>query len=182
MHDVGMVKLKNDTANSTRYFINVAGFGFSGCVAERIELKNKWLKVGAAGFVLGMADALFRYTAASVHLYANGNNREGRFINLSIGICRFAGGGMKLTPDSIADDGLFDVTVAGDLSKAEVIANIPRLFSGSFVRNKKVIQFRTDKIRITSVPQLPIETDGEFLGYGEAEIEIIPSAIKTITD
>ena len=87
---------------------------------------------------------------------------------------------MRLTPDAVADDGLFDITVAGDLAKREVIQNIPRLFNGKFVRHKKISQFRSKKISVTSIPRAPLETDGEVFGYGDFEAEILEKAIQVI--
>lgn len=180
LHDVGIVRKKIESKVEERFFINVAGFAFQGFVAERIEGKSKWLKLGLAAFVLGIADALFRYKTTDVVLEMNGEKMEGKFINISAGICKYAGGGMKLTPDAVTDDGLFDITLAKNLTKWEVLINVPRLFSGSFVKHKKVDQFRMKRFSISSSPLFPIETDGEVFGYGNAEVEIIEKAIRVV--
>ena len=179
LHDVGMLRKKN-SEQDIRYFINVAGCGFQGFVAERIEGVANWIKIGPSGFYLGIIEALSRYKTTQVKIRLNDEQLQGKFFNVSIGICKSAGGGMKLTPDAISDDGLFDITVAGDLTKTDVITNVVRLFNGSFVRHRKISQSRTKKIEITSVPLAPIETDGEVVGYGDFEAEILEKAIRVI--
>lgn len=179
LHDIGRVRKKNPEAD-IRYFINVAGAGFQGFVAERIEGVANWIKIGAPGFYFGIIEALSKYKTTQVTIHLNEEHLQGRFFNVTIGICQSAGGGMKLTPDAIADDGQFDITVAGDLTKTDVITNVVRLFNGSFVRHRKISQYRTRKIVIASVPLAPIETDGEVVGYGDFEAEILERAIRVI--
>ena len=149
-------------------------------MAERIEGVANWIKIGPSGFYLGIIEALSRYKTTQVKIRLNDEQLQGKFFNVSIGICKSAGGGMKLTPDAISDDGLFDITVAGDLTKTDVITNVVRLFNGSFVRHRKISQYRTKKIEITSVPLAPIETDGEVVGYGDFEADILEKAIRVI--
>jgi len=181
IHDVGILRKKN-SPDEIQYFINVAGCGFQGFVAERIEGTGHWLKIGPAAFYFGLVDALFRYKTTQVKIESIETLQEGRYFNVSIGICKSAGGGMKVTPNAITDDGLFDVTIAGDLLKTEVIQNIPRLFNGSFVHHQKISQFRTKKISVSSVPLAPVETDGEIFGYGDFEVDILEKAIQVISN
>jgi diacylglycerol kinase family enzyme len=177
MHDVGLLQ-KDDGA--CQYFINVAGCAFQGFVAERIEVKNKKLKLGKAGFLLGIADALFRYQSFPVSVNSDDRQMENTVFNLSCGICRYAGGGMKLTPAAIPDDGLLDITIAQDFTRLEVVQKIFGLYNGTFVRHKKVIQWRCGSLAVSSSQPLAIETDGEFFGYGNFKISIIPSSIQMI--
>ncbi|MFI5136012.1 MAG: diacylglycerol/lipid kinase family protein [Chitinophagales bacterium] len=181
LHDVGIFRKKN-SEEEIRYFINVAGCGFQGFVAERIEGATNWLKIGPAAFYFGLIEALSKYKTTQIKIETNEKSFEGKFFNVSIGICKSAGGGMQLTPNAVADDGLFDITVAGDLSKGEVIQNIPRLFNGKFVHHHKISQFRTKKISVSSVPSAPLETDGEVFGYGDFEAEILEKAIRVISN
>lgn len=192
-HDLGIVKKKISAAIPLQYFINEAGFAFQGFVVERIE-KSKWLKIGVLAFILGLIDALFKYRTTLVKInlheglseealrnHSNDNQHvEGKFFNISAGIGKYAGGGMKLTPDAITNDGLLDITIAGNFSKWEVIKNVLGLFNGSFVAYPKVSQFRAKRIFISSLPPVPIETDGEIFGYGDAEVEILRNAIRVV--
>ncbi|HUM47869.1 MAG TPA: diacylglycerol kinase family lipid kinase [Chitinophagales bacterium] len=179
-HDVGKICLHRNDSVFTKYFINIAGFGFQGLVAERIEGVSSGIKKGIFAFVLGIFDALFRYDVTRVWIKMDEKKLEGLIYNVNTGICKFCGGGMKMTPDAITDDGLFDITIVKKISRAEVILNIPGLFNGRFLKNKKVSQYRARKISIVSTPLMPVECDGEVLGYGNAEVEILEKAIRVI--
>jgi diacylglycerol kinase (ATP) len=186
-HDVGIVKKKTNGTTDQRYFINVAGFAFEGFVAERIEGKSKWLKMGGVAFIFGLIDALFKYRTTIVRIILSDGHHpeddqhlEGKFFNISAGICKYAGGGMKLTPNAITNDGLFDITIVKNLSKWQVIKNVPGLFNGSFIVHPKVSQLRAKKFFISSFPPVPIETDGEVFGCGDAEVEILRNAIQVV--
>lgn len=179
-HDVGLIRKETDGKHELRYFINVAGAAFQGFVAERIEGNLQWLKVGPPAFYLALVEALFRYRATTVQFTADGAHHEEKIFNLSIGIGRYAGGGMKVTPSAVTDDGLLDITVAADLKKREVIANLPGLFSGKFVAHPKIRQWQATRLTVFSSPPVPIETDGEVFGYGNFEAEIIPQAIRVM--
>ena len=192
-HDVGVVKKKMNAGIYLQYFINEAGFAFQGFVVENIAT-SKWLKMGTLSFILGLIAALFKYKTTMVKIALseeisgealrndlNGNQHvEGKFFNISAGIGKYAGSGMKLTPNAISNDGLLDITIAGNFSKWEVIKNVLGLFNGSFVNYHKVSQFRAKRFFISSLPPVPIETDGEVFGYGDAEVEILRNAIQVV--
>lgn len=179
-HDIGKIDLEGKNDSFTKYFINMAGFGFQGLVAERIEGVSSGIKKGIFAFVLGIFDALFRYEVTQVSIELDEEKINGMIYNVNAGICKFCGGGMMMTPNAVVDDGLLEITVIRKISKAEVILNVPGLFSGRFLKNKKVSQYRTKKMTITSAPLLPVECDGEVLGYGNVKVEIIEKAIRVI--
>ncbi|MGB3075793.1 MAG: diacylglycerol kinase family protein [Chitinophagales bacterium] len=179
-HDVGKISLSGNQNTSVKYFINMAGFGFQGLVAERIEGVSSGIKKGIFAFVLGIFDALFRYNTTQVSITLDEEEFSGMIYNVNAGICKFCGGGMMMTPDALNDDGLFDITIIRKISKSEVIRNVPGLFSGRFINNRKVSQHRTKKMRITSIPFMPAECDGEVLGYGNVTAEILPKAIIVV--
>lgn len=179
-HDIGKITFTGAQNQKVCYFINMAGFGFQGLIASRIEGVSSSIKKGAFAFVLGIFDALFRYKTTQVYISSSVWDVKDMIYNISIGIGRYCGGGMKMTPEAQTDDGLFDITLIKKISKSEVLLNLPGLFNGSFVKNKKVIRQRASKIWIESTPLLPAECDGEVLGYGNGEIEIIKGAIRVI--
>lgn len=180
MHDVGKITFVNDQKTEIKHFINMAGFGFQGLIASRIEGVSSTIKKGAFAFVLGILDALFRYKVTWVSIDADGWRIEDHIYNMSIGIGRYCGGGMKMAPDALTNDGLFDVTMVKAISKPEVIMNIPGLFSGKFVKNRKVLRQRSQQLKIESTPMMPVECDGEVVGFGNAHVVILKDAIMVI--
>ena len=179
LHDVGKITFTGQHS-TVKYFINMAGFGFQGLVAERIEGVSSGIKKGIFAFVLGIFDALFRYQVTQVSIELDDFRMNGMIYNMNAGICKFCGGGMKMAPDAVADDGMFDITIVRKISKGEVIINIPGLFSGKFLKHKKVSSHRIRKVKIKSNPLLPVECDGEVLGYGDVQLQIVEKGIRVI--
>ena len=52
---------------------------------------------------------------------ADGVKREGRMFEVIVANGAFAAGGMRVAPDASPDDGLFDVVLIGDVSKADFV-------------------------------------------------------------
>lgn len=89
---------------------------------------------------------------------------------------------MRIVPHAQPDDGLLALTVAGPVSKLGVLVNTPRFYNGHLDRHPKVDFYQTESVRVTSLgpDPIPVEADGEFLGFTPVQIEIIPRALQVI--
>jgi diacylglycerol kinase (ATP) len=89
------------------------------------------------------------------------------------------GGGMKVTPDAVVDDGLLDVMVVKPLSKARFLTVFPRVYSGSHVVLPFVEIRRAKRVRIDA-PGITAYADGERLGPLPQTFEAVPSALRVM--
>jgi diacylglycerol kinase family enzyme len=99
----------------------------------------------------------------------------------AIGNGRFFGGGMKICPEAILDDGHFDFVTVGDLGRLEVLAKIHRIYSGNHLSMKEVRQVRCRRLRVTpmdSKADIPVEIDGETPGRLPASFEMLKGALR----
>lgn len=183
LQDVGQVKYRFVNEGEHRYFVNIAGMGYDAMVTEKTNVMKQKGKGGVLIYLINLISGLFRYK--SVYLDINSDGKRifsGKVFTLSIGICKYNGGGMMQLPYAIPDDGLFDLTIIRKTTKFRIVTNIKNLFDGSFVKMPEVQQFKGEKITITSRPQnkLYLETDGESLGHSPLEFKIIPKAARLI--
>ncbi len=183
LQDVGKVKYRYDSENKSRYFINMAGMGYDALVAKKTNLMKARGKGGTLAYLYNLVTGLFQYK--NTHLHIKVDDKEvlnDKVFSLSIGICKFNGGGMMQLPKAVPDDGLFDITVIRKTSKFRVVKNIKNLYDGSFIKLPEVSVFTGKKITITSVPphSIYLETDGESLGNSPLDFEIVPKAVKLI--
>ncbi len=184
LQDVGKVYYKYDTNKNYRYFVNIAGMGYDALVVKKTnKMKEKGAGAGAVAYVINLITGLFQYS--NVYLIIEnetGKVFEGKVFSMSIGICKYNGGGMMQLPDAVPDDGLFDVTVIGKTTKMRVIKNIKNLFDGSFTELPEVSQYRGKRFTITSKPHsaLFLETDGESLGHSPLVFEILHKAVRIL--
>ena len=77
-------------------------------------------------------------------------------------------------------DGLFDISIAQNLSKIEIIKNLGLLFNGEIVLNKKVATLKAATIDIQLIENdaLIAQADGEIIGSGGFKATIIPKAFS----
>ncbi|WP_053706539.1 diacylglycerol kinase [Streptomyces sp. WM6373] len=90
------------------------------------------------------------------------------------------GGGMRICPGAVPDDGLFDVTVVGDCSRATLLKVFPQVYRGGHLSHPKVSVHRARKITLEA-PGLTAYADGEPLGPLPVTAECVPGAIRLLT-
>lgn len=183
LQDVGEVDFRFSKDENKRYFINIAGMGYDALVAQKTNMMKQQGKGGPIAYLVNLISGLFQYKSVHLDIDADGQRIfSGKVFSMSIGICKYNGGGMMQLPDAIPDDGLFDITIIRKTTKYRIVTNIKNLYDGSFVKMPEVVQFRGEKIMIASRPahKLYLETDGESLGHSPLVFQVIPRSIKLI--
>lgn len=181
LQDVGQVKYLHSEDNEHRYFINIAGMGYDALVAQKTNLMKEKGKGGPVAYLVNLISGLFQYKSLFLEIVADGKQIfSGKVFSMSIGICKYNGGGMMQLPNAISDDGLFDIMVIRKTTKLRIVTNIKNLYDGSFISMPEVSLYTGKKIKITCRPahKLYLETDGESLGHSPLEFEILPQAIR----
>ncbi|MDZ4170335.1 MAG: diacylglycerol kinase family protein [Coriobacteriia bacterium] len=90
------------------------------------------------------------------------------------------GGGFRITPDAIPDDGLFDVCMIDPLSLPEALLRLPFVIFGKHTRMRPVHMRRHRSLVIESAHALPAQIDGEILLANRYEVSVMPNAIECV--
>ncbi|MFD9358322.1 diacylglycerol kinase [Streptomyces sp. NPDC060031] len=90
------------------------------------------------------------------------------------------GGGMRICADAVPDDGLFDVTVVGDCSRATLLKVFPRVYKGTHLGHPKVSVYRAAKVTLEAAG-ITAYADGEPLGPLPVTAECVPAAVRLLT-
>jgi YegS/Rv2252/BmrU family lipid kinase len=184
--DVGRLSFVSaDGKTGTRHFANIASFGMSGDVVDRVNRATTMKRLtGQFAYTWGSLMSLFRYRAKPVRLKVD--NVFDEVVSVSTcAVCngQFFGGGMRVAPDASPDDGLLDVILIGDAPTRDVMKSMGDLRTGKHVTNPNVKVFRGKSVIATPVeatagePVL-IEVDGELPGRLPAMFEVLPKALK----
>jgi YegS/Rv2252/BmrU family lipid kinase len=160
-----------------RYFLNVAGLGFDGEVVERVESRPKPVG-GTIPYLYNLFLSLVTYRNKDVTVQYNGRILSARFNSVIAANGAYFGGGMFVAPNASANDGLFELVLLGDLNKAEVVANLPRLYKGTHITHPKVTVLRAREIQASARQRALIQADGELVGLSPATFRIIPQALR----
>jgi len=179
--DIGEIVCVREGKEVRRYFINVAGLGFDGEVAERVNRYAwKWLG-GTIPYLTGLLVTLITYKNKSIEISFDGEEMRGKATSVIACNCRYFGGGMKIAPNASPDDGFFDLVVIGDLGKMEFLANVPKVYKGTHLTHPKVYEYRGIKeVRVESKERMLLQADGELIGESPASFRIIHRALRVI--
>jgi YegS/Rv2252/BmrU family lipid kinase len=174
--DIGKIELLKQN-NSRIYFNNLAGAGFDGLVVSKV---GKYKHFGPLAYLVGTTMGLFAFRNFKTEVLINSKTISSTTLMVLIGLCKYSGGGMRLTKTPNPSDSLFDVTLAENFSKWDIVKNIPNLFNGSIVNFKKVQTFKTKSItvKILQEDEPFIQADGELIGSGDFRITLLPNAFS----
>jgi YegS/Rv2252/BmrU family lipid kinase len=179
--DIGrLTYVASDGSPAVRHFVNIASFGISGLVDRYVNETTKVLG-GTFSFAVATLRAGARYKNAEVRLEIDGKVREGRVYTVAIANGRFFGGGMKVAPDAILDDSVFDVVTLGDFGIGDLLLRGLDIYSGKHISNPKVTVERARVVEATPLDphaEVLLDVDGEQPGRLPARFEILPGGIN----
>lgn len=149
-------------------FIVSSGIGFDAAVCEetnRSEMKGFLNKLGLGKLTyLGIAlKQLFACRAVSCQIRLDGGEPISIRTILFVAFMNhmYEGGGFKFAPLADYRDGLLDLCVVGDLSKALILLALPTAFFGRHYMFRGITAYRARKVEIQTSAPLWVHTDGE---------------------
>lgn len=90
------------------------------------------------------------------------------------------GGGIPAAPDATVDDGLLDVLAVRGDSRAALPALVARALVGRHTGSPNVTWRRARRVAVRARPAMPFNADGQPLGRGDAEFEVLPGALSVV--
>jgi YegS/Rv2252/BmrU family lipid kinase len=166
-----------DGAAADAFFANFAGAGISGAIARRANASSKALG-GRLSFMWATIAVFSHWQSAAVTIEVDGTRRAGQMFEVLAMNGDYTAGGMWVAPEAKADDGLFDVVVIGDVTKADFIRTFPKLYRGKHLSHPKIELLRGERVQVDAATPLPIVLDGEQPGTTPVRFEIVPQALR----
>jgi len=183
LQDVGRITYLDGEKPESRYFLNIAGMGFDAMVAQKTNNQKAAGKGNALSYFINLFTSLFQYQPRIIQVELDEDKYNFNTFSMSVGICKYNGGGMMQLPNAIPDDGLLDVTIIKKIGLGTVMAQLRNLYTGQFIKHPKVATFTAKKVKISSKKSgFMMEADGESLGQAPFEITILPNALRVIVD
>ncbi len=182
--DVGLVTCQHAGQMVQRHFINIAGIGFDGEVSAQMNRSSK--RGGSLAYFANVFKVLGRYknkrAAVTIKHGSHEQRIEGIFNSIVIANGQYFGGGMWVAPNASWCDGLLDVVLIGDVSRAEFVATFPKIYRGAHLTHPKVRSFRATEVRIESHLQehALLEAEGELFGAAPATVRVLPGACRLL--
>jgi diacylglycerol kinase (ATP) len=112
-------------------------------------------------------------------LEVDGVRRELEAMLVAVGNGDSYGGGMRICPAAVLDDGLLDVTVVTRISRAKLVRLLPTVYPGRHVLRPEVLTFRCSSVSL-SCPGVTAYADGEFVATLPVSCAVVPGALQVL--
>jgi diacylglycerol kinase (ATP) len=156
----------------SEWFGAVLSTGFDSVVNEKANTLN-WPK-GPMKYNLAIAMELPKFKPLRYKIELDSQTIETEAMLIAVGNGASYGGGMKVCPDAVMSDGLFDVMVLKPVSKVEFIRVFPKVFSGKHIEHPQVEIYRTRRVSLHA--DAVAYADGDRIGGLPVRAECIAGA------
>jgi diacylglycerol kinase (ATP) len=165
------------------YYVNVASAGLGVGVTQALSPRLK-RRIGALAYPTAAIRAFLGHEPFSARLTFPDGDHEPveyeRLLQVAVGNGRFYGGGMVVAPQSGIDDRSLDV-YAIEMGRHRDLFGVARyLKSGDFIRSESVGHFRTERVRLETEPELPVNIDGEVVTRTPQDFSMAHNALRVL--
>lgn len=179
-YDLGVYQL--GAGQSDGYFINAIGIGFDGEVAK--VTNESWykplfgrLKLGTLAYLCTVVRLLFTYQTHEITVHVDGQEQTFSDVWLmAIANIPYYGGGMKIAPHAVPDDGKFNICIVHGLSRWKLLTVLGTVFNGTHIRFPEVTLLEGSKIEVSSSRPMTVHADGEIIGSTPITMGLQPGA------
>jgi YegS/Rv2252/BmrU family lipid kinase len=162
-------------------FVGIASVGFDSEANRIANEAPAWL--GGLVYAYGALRALLFWRPARFQIELDPPGELYSFSGYSVGAAnsKTYGGGMRAAPDALLDDGLLEVPVLENVSKLGFLTKIlPKVFSGTHVREPSVKVFRAREIAISADRPFTMYADGDPIGELPLRVRAIGGAVRVL--
>lgn len=166
---------------TNRFFINITDVGMGGEVARKLENKIPLLS-NKTQYAIRIVSTFLTYKKALIQAKSENYDWKGQVMNFIVANGKWFGNGLGVAPDAVLDDGFFEIAILGDIGLLDYLKHLDTVKKGEKVIHPEVSYNRIKEIFITSGDgsSVPIDMDGEFVGYAPLTLKNIPQTINFI--
>jgi diacylglycerol kinase (ATP) len=161
----------------TTWAVGSISAGFDALANARAN-KLTWPK-GPLRYYIAMLLELAKFKPIKYQAVLDGTARDFEAMLCVVSNTGVFGGGMLVVPSASVTDGLLDVLLVKKMSRLKFVTIFPKVYKGTHITDKDVELVQVSKISIKA-EQMPIYSDGEYVGQAPFEAEVMPGALKVI--
>jgi diacylglycerol kinase (ATP) len=178
--DVGEVQFIHPEGNEVkRYFVNVMDIGLGGEVVQKIaKSKRRWGPF--LTYQKAILSSLIPYKQWLVDFQLDGAYFSEPTLMLAMANAKWFGSGLGIAPMAQLQDGCFSVIHMGKITLFDYLKQLPKVKRLEVLRHKAIRYHRAAEIKVMT-HRLPIDCDGEFIGFTPLLCKIIPNRLKVLT-
>ncbi len=164
------------------YSVSYAGVGFDSEVT-RYANEVKVLR-GPLIYFYSVIHTLITFEPPRMKVVHDGGAFEGKVMFTVVNNLPRFGGGMRIAPDAVIDDGLLDLVIVREVPKSVLLTIFPKVYGGKHVGHPAVTLVRTRRAEITLDRAMTMYGGGEPLrpmAAGEAvAVEVMPGGLGVV--
>ena len=178
--DLGVVAAAGADAGAARAFVGIASAGFDSDANRIANEAPAWL--GGQVYAYGALRALMSWRPARFEIELDPPGERHTFTGYSIAAAnsKAYGGGMRLAPDALLDDGLLEVVAIEAVSRLRFLANLPKVFAGTHVQLPSVRVFRAAEVAISADRPFTMYADGDPIGDLPLRVRAVRGAVTML--
>lgn len=174
--DLGRVTSTNlEGEPVVRLFANIAEVGWGADVTRRANRLPRF--VGRSRYLLSTLASVVRVRPVEATVRLDHTERTELVTEVVIANGQFFGGGMKIAPRALPDDGRFNVQTWRGGAR-DILENLPKVRSGEHVSSPTVREWQSATVDVTAAARMTVEADGEVLGTTPATFEVLPRVLS----
>ena len=163
--------------------IGYAGVGFDSAVTRFANEEVKRLR-GPLVYFYAVLHTLVTFVPPTVRVVHDGGTFEGRAMFAVVANLPRFGGGMRIAPEALPDDGWLDLVIVRQLSRLALLAVFPKVYRGTHVHHPAVEMVRTRRAEITLDREMTLYGGGEPVATRAAgepfAVEVAPAALRVV--
>jgi diacylglycerol kinase (ATP) len=163
-----------------RYFANGAGIGFDAKVT-RIARSYR-MPIGDLVYLLAILRAMVDGIATPhMRITADETIWDGPVTLANIANGPWIGGMFHIAPEAHNDDGVFDLLIAGPVSRARILTLLPKLMSGTHMTEKEIVHRGASRLVVECDEPIASHLDGEVQPLQKRfEIKLLAGALHLL--
>lgn len=170
------------------HFVNSLGIGFDASIAEAVNESN-WKKrfqmfgLGKFVYLYFFIKMLFTFRTFQLKTRVDGHIRFYKNVWFLVAANQpYFGGGIKVSPNSSPTDGKIHVIIVNNISSLLLLLVFVTVTWGGHLKLRWVESFTCNEIHIWADGdgEVPIQADGEHVGYSTISAKIVPKAVRVI--
>ncbi len=178
--DLGEVAFKDEQGkDAMRYFINIADVGLGGHIARKIAGSTKWLGAFVT-FQKAIVTTFLTYKHQQLKATADSFTYQGRVLSYIIANGKYFGAGLGIAPGADPGDGEFEVVLGAEISLWDYLMNLGKVRKCEKIIHPQMSYHRVRHVQIDAPEPMPIDMDGEFIGYTPMNVSVVPGALSFI--
>lgn len=162
-------------ANGIRY-LGVAGLGFDSEVARYANENAKFLR-GSLVYLYAILRVLPRFTP---HRVTIDGTRNEEIMFATVGNSRQYGGGIRIVPDALIDDGQLDLCIVHRTSRMQLLKTLPQAYTGAHVKSPFVETSRGTSFAFDSERAMDVYADGERIATTPVRFSLSAERLRIV--